>query len=254
MKNLFFSVLTVLTTSGAAMAALPPSPTEPSPPPAAQRVEDLALEQAHEIEGGCGEGFYDYDPLDDTKRGISSAEGLLKSGKSKDAAAMVLRIMPHVARYNAFPSRRAQLLTRGTRVLSLALARSGGTIDVRSTLPDYVRNEQPVLRTWMAPNGREAALSWAVEALRQLSKRFESDVTLQTDLGEALSYSASSENEGFAILDNLARKDLLTSAEAQARLAALRSRRGDAAGAKAAAERCAQIRGSACSVDGLSGS
>ncbi|HSO33275.1 MAG TPA: hypothetical protein VLT33_12165, partial [Labilithrix sp.] len=67
------------------------------------------------------------------------------------------------------------------------------------------------------------------------------DPTVQADLGEALSKTASGQAESLKILQGLAQKDLMGSPHAYAALAKLRTQSGDSAGAEAAIKRCEEM-------------
>jgi hypothetical protein len=183
----------------------------------------------------CGGGWWpgesiqeiDYRPF-----GIAMAEKQLEGGKADDAAATVLRVIPHIQSYKT--AVKDEVINRGLRVLAVAAARSNGEVDVAKQLDPYQRE--------FISLKRDAKLSidseWTVAALRALADRNADDAVAQSELGEALASSAAHRDEGRQLLEKLAEKDLLTSPEAYKALATLRAVAGNEDGRIAALERC----------------
>jgi hypothetical protein len=110
---------------------------------------------------------------------------------------------------------------RALRVVARAIARSGGEI---------------------GPNGRTQGkptenLAWATQMLDAMAHSSDYDPRVMTDLGEVLSKQPAEFARALVTLEDLARRDLITSAEGWAALAALRS----PARREAALKRCVQM-------------
>jgi hypothetical protein len=158
---------------------------------------------------------------------IARAEKALEAGQNLVAAKAILTTFPRirVATAGANP-----LETRALRVFSLAVVRSNGAVNEKST-GVFSRDE------WTPT----ANLEWAVQAIREIDAKRPNDPSVQADLGEALSKLAHNQAEGLKILQGLAQKDLMGSPHAYAALAKLRSESGDLAGAEAAIKRCEEM-------------
>ena len=77
--------------------------------------------------------------------------------------------------------------------------------------------------------------------MKQFADTKDNDAVVEGELGETLAMAEGSRAEGKALLEKLAGKDLLASAEAFKTLAELRNADGDAKGSAAALERCKQV-------------
>ena len=160
---------------------------------------------------------------------IARAEKALEGGSSLTAAQAVFNNFPGVraAKVGSNP-----LETRAVRVLALAVVRSDGTVDEKKA---RVASGNGV--EWTPASN----LAWAVQSLREIDAARPNDPTVQADLGEALSKTASGQAESLKILQGLAQKDLMGSPHAYAALAKLRTQSGDLAGAEAAIKRCEEM-------------
>lgn len=164
--------------------------------------------------------------------GVARAEKQMDQGKSVDAAASVVRMMPHIKSLKM--SEGKPLVNRAMRVLALSVARNDGRLDAAKQLPVSVQD------TWVGKTAedRKVNLAWAVDVLRKTSSAKKDDPQAQTELAEALARVDAHQQEAFDILNKLANKDLVASPEGYATLAQLKSERGDKAGTKLALQRC----------------
>jgi hypothetical protein len=179
----------------------------------------------------CGGEWYPEVVVDPRILGVAQAEKALSSGKNLAAAASVIRMMPHIKTLKAKPG---SLVGRAERVLAVALSRANGALPVQSEVP------REVLGAWAGAHDRESAanLQWSVDVLRRQSGKKSDDVALKTDLAEAMSRVAAHRDEARALLEDLAKRDLIASPEGYAVLAQLRSQSGDSDGQKLALKRC----------------
>lgn len=155
--------------------------------------------------------------------GIAKAERALQQGQFAAAALNVTQVFPTI---RAAQTGNDPLASRGLRVMALAVGRSDGAV----TLGNDWRGATPAQR---AQN-----LEWAAATLRTLSTANAGDPSLQSDLGETLARLVRFHGEALKILDGLAQRDLLGSAQGYAALARLRAAAGDKAGRDTAAVRC----------------
>jgi hypothetical protein len=158
---------------------------------------------------------------------IARAEKALESGQNLVAAKAVLANFPRVRTATAGSN---ALETRALRVFALAIVRSGGSVNEKSS--GFASQAD-----W-TPN---ANLEWAVQSMREIDQKRPNDPTVQADLGEALSKLTTGQAEALKILQGLAQKDLMGSPHAYAALAKLRTEKGDSAGAEAAIKRCEEM-------------
>ena len=160
---------------------------------------------------------------------IARAEKALEGGQNLAAAQAILGSFPRIRTATAGAN---PLETRALRVFALAVVRSDGTVDEKKA---HVASA----------NGNEwtpkANLEWAVQSLREIDVKRPNDPTVQADLGEALSKTATGQGEALKLLQGLAQKDLMGSPHAYAALAKLRTQNGDSAGAEAAIKRCEEM-------------
>jgi hypothetical protein len=193
----------------------------------------------------CGGEWAPEVQIDYRVHGIARAEKQFDEGKISEAAASVIRMMPHIASLNPH---RSTVVERAQRILAVAAARSDGKLAIAREVPDYAQG------TWLGRTAeqRQKNLDFAVLALRQINDIKKDDPSAQTDLAEALAQVPAHQAEARQILEGLAKKDLIASPEGYAALAELRSLAGDAQGQKLALERCAKMAKSsaACSSDG----
>lgn len=168
----------------------------------------------------CGTAVYG--ATDARSRIIADAERLLSRGEHRQAVAKAVEAYPTL---KTIKPGTAPLADRGLRIVAMASARADGAIDGGSF-------------KGAAPGDRAANLAWSVATLRALNARRANNPSFQTDLGEALSKLPVHRAEAAKILEDLAAKGLLTSAEGYVALARLRAEAGNAAGRNQALERC----------------
>jgi hypothetical protein len=180
----------------------------------------------------CGGGWWPEDDVDHRVMGIARAEKMLEEGKYDDAAASIIRMMPHIKGFTTIT--RESLISRAQRVLAVATARKGGKLDIQNQLPEYLHE------SWLGQEAsdREANLAWSVAALEKVAAVKKSDAVVESELAEAMAKSNAHRAAGKKKLEELANKDLLTSPEGWAELAELRKGSGDRQGSDAAIHRC----------------
>jgi hypothetical protein len=168
----------------------------------------------------CGTAVYR--EIDSSAMLVAEAESALSQGKHARAAAKAVQAFPalKIVKPGTLP-----LADRALRILALASVRSDGNI-AAGTMKNATAAD------------RSGNLEWSIETIRKLSAKRGNNPSYQTDLGEALSKVASHHDEALKVLDELADKDLLTSAEGYAALARMRAEKGDAAAREAAQKRC----------------
>jgi predicted Zn-dependent protease len=88
------------------------------------------------------------------------------------------------------------------------------------------------------PEQKEGNLLFAIDTLRKLNEKRANSPSFQTDLAEALSKVPRYKAEAYTILTQLAKKDLVASAEGYATLARLHEAMGEGAPRDAAVKRC----------------
>ena len=157
---------------------------------------------------------------DDHTMLVSQAERALGDGKYLAAAVDVAQTFPGLKLYKAGTG---PLADRSLRILSLAVTRSNGAVNVAGfsskTDADKAKN-----------------LEWAVTTLRALNAKRPNNPSLQSDLGEAMSRVDKDKDEAQKLLGGLADKDLLATAEGYAALAKLRA--SDKTASEAFLKRC----------------
>jgi hypothetical protein len=181
----------------------------------------------------CGGGWWPEEHVDHRIQGIASAEKDLLEGRHLAAAGKVIRMIPHIRGY-AKPTRDT-IVNRSMRVLAVASARSGGDL---SKLAAELSSD---MRPEFAGTSEEARLEnlrWSVKTLKALRKEKKDDVTLKTELAEAMAALPETKAKARKTLEKLARKDLITTPEAYRALGRLRAEAGNADGASQALERC----------------
>jgi hypothetical protein len=179
----------------------------------------------------CGGEWYPEVMIDPRIHGVAQAEKTLQAGKRLAAAASVIRMIPHIKSLKAKPG---SLVGRAERVLAVALSRSQGALPVASEVPSEV------LGAWQGTKAGEATanMAWSVQVLKRQADAKGDDVTLKTDLAEAMARVPEHRAEARTMLEELAKRDLIASPEGYATLAALRSDSGDTTGQKLALQRC----------------
>lgn len=176
--------------------------------------------------------------VDYRPQGIDEAEKLMENGKYIQAAATVIRVMPHVRQLDP---KRAKIVERAQRVLALSTARSEGKMEFGALVPTYAQGD------WEGETAtaQQDNLKWAVARLRDVNELADDDPGAQTDLAEAMSHLDETKGEALAMLESLAKRDLIASPEAYAALAELRSDKGDGSGQELALSRCKAMAGDA---------
>ena len=178
----------------------------------------------------CGGEWFPVMEVDHRPMGIAMAEKQLEQGKTLDAAATVIRVMPHIKGLKAGKS---TLVARAQRVLAVATARSNGALKVGAQVPDYAQG------SWLGKtaDARAKNLEWSITALRSVEKTKKSDPAATTDLAEALAKVDSHKAEARTLLEKLAKKDSGRVARRLRRAgraaASRRRRKGSEAGAQA---------------------
>jgi hypothetical protein len=160
---------------------------------------------------------------------IARAEKSLENGQSLVAAQAILGSFPGIRNVTVGQN---PLETRALRVFALAVVRSDGAVDEKKAKVASANGVE-----WTP----KANLEWAVQSLREIDEKRPNDPTVQADLGEALSKTATGQGEALKLLQGLAQKDLMGSPHAYAALAKLRTNNGDSAGAEAAIKRCEEM-------------
>ncbi len=155
--------------------------------------------------------------------GIAKAERALQQGQFAAAALNVTQVFPTIrgAQPGSDP-----LVARGLRVMALSVGRADGAVTLGSD--------------WRGATQAQRAqnLEWAAATLRTLGAANAADPSLQSDLGETLAKLPRFHAEALKLLDGLAQRDLLGSAQGYAALARLRSAAGDKPGRDTATARC----------------
>ena len=156
---------------------------------------------------------------------LSQAESSLGAGKARAAAISVLNAFPKLRTATAGDA----MLARAQRIAALAVVRTEGLLSVGEVFQASTAEQ------------RRGNLEWAASTLRRLNEEKKNTPALQTELGEALSKLPETRGEALALLDKLAKKDLVTSAYGWAALAKLRKESGDLDGHEAAMKRYAAL-------------
>lgn len=179
----------------------------------------------------CGGEWYPEVTRDPRIDGVARAEASLQNGRAVAAAASVIRMIPHI---KSLTSKPGSLVARAERVLAVALSRAQGALPIAREVPPEARG------SWQGSEQGESAanLEWSVAVLQRQAAAQSEDVSVQTDLAEAMSRVPARRAEARRMLEALAERDLIASPEGYAALASLRSDAGDAAGQKLALARC----------------
>jgi hypothetical protein len=180
----------------------------------------------------CGGGWWPEVEVDYRVQGVARAEKQLEEGDYLAAAGSVLRMIPHIRSYKGVT--RDEIINRSMRVLAVATARSNGKLDLAKEIPIEMHD------AWLGDDdeGRVANLEWSVRALRAVADTKADDLVIETQLAEAMAQLDNERGQAHGMLEVLAGKDLITSAEAYKALAELRGMDGDSDGRTAALDRC----------------
>jgi hypothetical protein len=157
---------------------------------------------------------------------LTASEVALGGGKEAKAVEGVLRFFPKARAETRLADRGPgrgidKTAARAQRLVAVAVVRTEGLLAVSDAFPSATAGD------------RRENLQWAIGILRAFAKVSDGPA-VQTDLGEALSKLPETRDEALAILDGLAKKDLVTSPQGYAALAELRLAAGDRAGHEAA--------------------
>jgi hypothetical protein len=182
--------------------------------------------------GACG--FFDYREIRPVKvkakpvpvaanDRIAAGDQRLEEEKPAAAGLEVVLAFPEIRHVAVGAS---PIETHALRLLALAVVRGDGVLAGVKGFADA------------STAARAANVEWAVQTLRGISAERDGDPAAIADLCEALARSPGHDEEAFAALSDLARRDLVGSAHAYAALARLRAARSDAAGTAEALDRC----------------
>ena len=163
----------------------------------------------------CGFGMVQQSP-DDELRLVRDMSVALEEGRT-------VRALTKLSRFY----RRAGPVEEGG---NLAIRNRGLRLLARTLVESGVRGYSA-----LGGDSREGRVSYAVEQLEALSEANPDDPQILTDLGVALAATETGTAQARDILEDLAKRDLMTSAQGWAALANLRI---DAAGKSRAAQRC----------------
>ena len=154
---------------------------------------------------------------------LSLAEDALREGKYVLASSELESVFTEVAQSSA------RMRSRFERVAALLSVRTAGQWPLR----------KPGIEN--AAGARARVLEDAVNKLRKRLLATPKDPIARTDLGEALAATPKNHKEAKRILEELAARDLLTSAHGYAALSRLRSLAKDEKGAAAALSACQKL-------------
>ena len=156
---------------------------------------------------------------------LAAADAALKDGAYLKAAKLAASAHPNFKNGDDRP----RLASRAIRVLALVTIRTNGLVFERNRLiggADFVRQKN---------------LEWAVSKLQRRSMHQANAPAPLSDLGEALTRLPERHDEARRILEHLAERQLLTSAQAYAALARLRAASGDALSSAEALNACKRL-------------
>src|SRR6185312_8040526 len=158
----------------------------------------------------CGDEWYPVFQIDPRIHGVDKAEDNLDDGKLLSAAGSIIRMIPHI---KALSPTKTKLIQRAHRVLAVATARFDGALPIDQEVP-----WTDVQGTWRGKTeaDRKANLEWAAKTLRAVATERNDDPAAKVELAEALSRIDASRTEARTILEDLASKDLIASAEGYA--------------------------------------
>jgi len=167
--------------------------------------------------------------VEDDVRSLDVAGAHLDAGEYQDAVKVVLDVYPRAHR--RLPDADDGLLTRGQRMLAVAVVRTGGAVRLGVHLRGKTAKQ------------RHAALTWATGTLRRIHDERVHDGTVTAELAEALAFDPAARTQALGLLRSLGAEDLMPSARAWGVLAALERQTGAVAAAEQAQRRCAAIAG-----------
>jgi len=168
----------------------------------------------------CGTAVYR--EVDSNAQLVAQAEQALSEGHHQKAAVKAIQAFPalRIVKVGSLP-----LADRALRILALASVRSDGALELGGFKGASAAD-------------RSANLDWSIGVLRGLDAKRLHNPAYQTDLGEALAKVPAHHAEAKKQADDLAARDLLTSAEGYAALARLRAESGEGAARDEAVKRC----------------
>lgn len=172
------------------------------------------------VAGACGNDIRAFE--DQHVPMVVNAQTVLATGHYQAAVRAVRVAFPDVEDASSATDRVAM---RGLRVMALACARSLGAVTPKGAVATTSAE-------------RAASLEWAVRALRSIAVLRKDQPWPMTDLAEALAKITAHRAEAQTILEGLAQREVVSSAEGYATLAALRAEHGDAKGSDEALARC----------------
>jgi hypothetical protein len=173
----------------------------------------------------CGTAFFSV--VDNSAENISSAERALSQGRHAAAATGVFQVFPKI---KTTKPGTGPLTDRALRILALSAVRTDGGLTIGKGVSWAMAGT--------TPEQKEANLLFAIDTLRKLNEKRANSPSFQTDLAEALGKVPRFKSESYAILSQLAKKDLVASAEGYATLARLHEAMGEGAPRDAAVKRC----------------
>ncbi|MSP25301.1 MAG: hypothetical protein EXR75_09090 [Myxococcales bacterium] len=198
----------------------------------------------------CGGGWWPEFVIDHRVAGIDRAEKSLAAGKHHDAAASVIRMIPHVKNYKS--AQADVIINRSMLVLAVAITRTAGDL---TALSQELPAELHASFLGGEESARTANIEWAVVAFTALREKSKDDAMLASGLGEAMALLPDKKDGAKELLEDLAKRDVLTTAEGYRALAVLRARANDEAGRAEALARCKNMAkdGSICIAPGTPG-
>jgi hypothetical protein len=167
---------------------------------------------------------------DEMVQRMVAAEQALGAGKATVAAEAALKDFPKLHTSSKLMQGPSVISgidpvgTRAQRIAALALVRTEGLLTTSEEFHAATAGE------------RRANLEWSIGILREIVA-LKKTPAAETDLGEALSKLPETRDEALSLLNQLDKKDLVTSPQAYYVLAELRQAAGDAAGRDAALKR-----------------
>lgn len=181
----------------------------------------VGIASAPSAASACGTEVFSQ--VDQSAAQISRAEKALSEGQATKSAVGVVQAFPTIMKTKVGAS---PITDRALRIVALASVRSEGALSVGKAIQGVTAED------------KEKNLLFAIDTLRGLDKRRNNNPSFQTDLAEALSKLPRFKGEALQILEQLAKKDLIASAQGYATLAQLRANTGDQAGRDGALKRC----------------
>lgn len=177
---------------------------------------------------------------DSPTRVVAQLDRRLREGDYYATATLVLHSYPTI---RTTPAGASLLEDRVLRIMALANARTRGELSVGWLWSGITAGE------------KRRNFLWALETMRALAKLRPDHPAMMTDLAEVLAYDTRTPahlEEARALLEGLAKRDLVTSSHGYHALAKLREIAGDLAGREAAVARCeAMSRCTTCCRQGL---